>query len=97
MYLAKTYVLLDADLLEAKPAKLPNWTMETLNRHKKTTTKSRKRRRQFQEQEQQDEDNDNEMIMAERKQQRIVDHEDFTTRNLDLTDLTNLIFAQQEQ
>ena len=102
MYLGKSYILLDADLLEAKPAKLPNWTMETLNRHKKTAKKSRKRRRQFQQQQQQQEEDedDDEMIMRgeQTKHQRIVKRQDdFITTNLDLTDLTNMIFAHQEQ
>ena len=43
MYQAKNYVILDADLIDKQPSKLPNWTMETLNRHKKTATRSRKR------------------------------------------------------
>ena len=87
MYLAKNYVILDADLVDRKPCRVPNWTLETLNRHKKTASKSRKR---YQEHTTGNDDDDL-SAPAMKKQPS------FLPPLLDLTDLTQNLFEIEQQ
>ena len=89
MYLAKNYIILDADLIDKKPSRLPNWTLETLNRLKKTSTQCRKRWRVNNE-----DDNDQYCTPFEKQQQQEQNEmPTFMPPILDLTDLTQNLFG----